>query len=269
MNKRIIVGLVLLSFVMVPGIAGAAFFDGDPWYMDTDWWELMPEESPPGVTPSLFDADDRLNWTVSPAWTGGDDASMIYASKWGLSPEDDFAVNVDFYYDHEGALANDEAGVALGLYCFADGETVDPYIITVGAENWWLGTENANKYGSQAELPAGPSWDDWDRMSDEGRLSINYNSTGHYVTVMCEDKIGDEYTTVGGTLYGGLDGMDVDHLGVFLGGWSDGAALGTGDAYLTNFQVTQGTVTPEPASVVLFLVGGASLAMARLRKRRK
>jgi hypothetical protein len=275
MCRKIVVGCAVALFavfMLSPGIAGAAFFDdsGGKWYMNLDdWWELRDIEDVPGVTPNLIDSDDKLNWTVSPAWTGGDESSRIYTSKWGFSPEEDFACNVDFHYDHTGTSEYDEAGVMFGLYCFADGETEDPYTIMVGAGNWWLGAESADKYGSYAELPAGTSEDDWDRTSDEGRLSINYNSTGHYVTVMCENKIGEEYTVAGGTLYGGLDGMEVDQLGAFVGGWSEGAALGTGEAYLTNFEVTQGTMTPEPASVVLFLVGGISLAAARLRKRRK
>jgi len=54
---------------------------------------------------------------------------------------------------------------------------------------------------------------------------------------------------------------------VYFGGSSEGAALGNGNAYLQNFDVHKGTITPEPVGDILFLIGGVSLAVLGMRKK--
>lgn len=271
MGKSIIVGLVLLSFIMIPGIAGADFFNGGPWYMESDWWGLYEDDDPEGRT-GLAEVGDNLEFTVDDEWTDRYGAIRSYSSEWAFKLDDDFEFSVDFHYDHIGTSKNDEAGVMIGLRYFAEGET-DPYTIGIGADNWWSSEGghqrgyflDTNIYGSEIN-----SW--WKRSENDGRFYVSYDVKDDRLTVTAFDWDSSEesYSFAGANRYAGLkNDVGLEHLGVFLGGWSDGADLDSGEAYLTNFQVTKGTMIPEPASTVLFLVGGISLAAARLRKRRK
>jgi len=268
MVKRIVVGLVLLSFLMIPGIARADFFDSsEDWYMDSSWWAQVEDEKPSGVTLALVDLNDRLEWNVSGTWPGNPDeeAFSVYGSGWQFDLEHDFDFTVDYRYDHEGAT---EAGVITGLYYFPGG-SFDPYTAEIGAENWWDGAANSNIYCAESDFPTSETESDWARSYNDGRFSASYISATDILTLEAFDWNGAAFVSTGSAAYAGIKVTDgVPYLGAIVGGWSEGANLASGNAYLKDFKVNGGTMTPEPVSSVLFLVGGASLVAARLRKRR-
>lgn len=262
----------------MPGVARSEFFSGNPWYMHSDCWVNVGGGDPIGVTSELVDTpgNDRLEWIVtSTGWTGAGDDDDVFrakASLWQFDLSTDFEFSVDFHYDHEGTYATDAAGVMMGLYYF-EGEEDEPYTAEVGAENWvsdWHGTglENKNVGWWGLDLSDSSEVDGWWRRdSNDGVLRISYNSSEDRLQLDALDRVDEVLEQIGSTNHFGLsDDLGVNYVGVFLGGWSEGAALASGDAYLENFQAS-GTITPEPVSSVLYVIGGASLAFFRYRRK--
>lgn len=66
------------------------------------------------------------------------------------------------------------------------------------------------------------------------------------------------------TIYNVVQGEWGGLIGPFLGGWSDGMVLASGEAHLDNFIVDSGNVIPEPATLSFLALG--SLALLRKLK---
>ena len=277
MDKKIIAGLAILSFLIIPGIANATFFDDGRWYMDSSWWVDYSDGDPPsGGTAEFVDTptNDRLDWLTS-GWTTGEDVFRAKASKWTFDLNDDFEFTIGFHYDHTGNYDTDEGGIEMGLYYFDDPSSSEPsHAFSIAADNWvseWhgAGLENRNVgwWGVSTPTVHIDGW--WPRYSNDGVLRISYNSSDDWLQIDALDDIGGgRLEQMGSTYYGDLRQSGLSQLGVYFAGWSEGAGLSSGDAYLQNFVVHKGTITPEPVSSILFLVGGASLAAVGYRRRK-
>jgi len=275
MGKKIVIALVIIGFLSVPGIARAAFFDGGPWYMDSSWWVDYSDGNPPSGTAELVDtpSNDRLDWLTS-GWTSGEDVFRAKVSKWAFVLNKDFEFAVGFHYDHTGAYNTDEGGIEMGLYYFDDPSSSEPsHTFSIAADNWvsdWgSGLSNKNVFWSSMELPnqEADSW--WERTKVDGLLWAQYDASEDELRFAALENTGSGYDVVGGAEYDNLKSeLGISQLGVYLGGWSEGAGLASGKAYLEDFNVNKGTITPEPVSSILFLVGAAPLAYFRYRKKK-
>lgn len=276
MDKRIAAGLMVVCFLIMPGIAKANFFDHSEgkWYMHPSQWEEFSSGFHVSET-ELVDQNNRLEWNTGSGWDDGSRAYRRRSSKWTFDLNDDFTFDVDFLYNYTGIREFDDGGIGIGLF----NATESSYAFSIAAENWWGNWngkyENGNTFKSSINLPEDErvrSW--WLRDTPTGKFRAHYNSSNDELKFTPMEELNpNQHIPVGEITYEGIKNLGINHLGVYLEGWSDGAGLvsgvATGEAYLENFQVTKGTITPEPVSSVLFLVGGASLVALRRRKQRK
>jgi len=113
-------GLAILSFLIIPGIANATFFDDGRWYVDFSQWEDYSVGVPPfGGTATLVDTpgNDRLDWITS-GWTNGQDVFRAKGSKWTFDLNNDFEFTVGVHYNHGGTYETDEGDIGVGIFRF-------------------------------------------------------------------------------------------------------------------------------------------------------
>ena len=269
MGKKFVIGLALIGFLSISGAAGAAFFDDD-WYMQPSWWQLYDMDSE-GRT-GLVDQNDRLEWITTSAtypngWTDGYDAFRCYGSKWAFELSNDFEFTVEFHYDHTGTYDTDEGGIEMGLVWFS-------HTFSIAAENWvsdWGSGSLSNKdiFYSSVQSPEMETESWWRRADSDGMLYARYDAGEDRLQFQALEGSYPDWEVVGGIDYEGLkSSLGLSQLRVYFGGWSEGAGLDSGDAYLRNFNVVNGAMIPEPASSILLIIGGAFLAAARLRRKK-
>lgn len=132
----------------------------------------------------------------------------------------------------------------------------------MGNVNVMSGTSLGLQFGLLGEpLGVNPLWQGrlWDTAGADVLMSFSYNTR--------EDMFTFSNSISGMTgQAGGLRGGGNDYLRIYLGGY--GGSLFGGTGYFDNFQITEGTVTPEPLSCALFLFGGGAIFVSK-RFRRK
>lgn len=275
MSKKIIMGLVIMSFLMLPGIAKADFFNDGRWYMDSSQWEYITDWDPEGRG-SLVDSDNKLNWITTSddypdGWIDDDDyeANRVYGSKWAFDLEDDFEFTVGFHYDHAGTCDTDEGGVGMVLVYWEGGAEEPSHVFSIDAGNSYWNGSNKNTFSSDMVTPSTETNSWWKRTDADGMFYARYDADEDRLQFSTLEGSYPTWEDVGGTSYYGLkNDLEFTQLRLAFTGWSDGAGLGEGNAYLKDFQVHNGTITPEPVSSVLFLVGGAFLAALRYKRRK-
>ena len=144
-----------------------------------------------------------------------------------------------------------------GLYCIKDG---DLRTWTLEADSW-VGTDpihNINVYLAE-ERNASQSWT---RGSPDGILQVRYEAAPDQLVLTAYEYQNNELLIVRSYTTNGLRTVD-DSMGVFVGGNTEGANLALGMAYLENFSVKNGTITPEPLSSILFIMGTAIIQIRR------
>lgn len=220
---------------------------------NTNLWTNMIVEEDEGEAKGkldFFEQNQRLEWTTASGWTDNSDNSCGYGSKWNFILDQDFEVKADFHYDHNAAFSSDEGGVYFGFL-----NPLNPgNYAAISARNHGI---NGNIYSAQG---LSVSETTWGRELISGQLSARYSAL--------EDQLYLSAPEGNAVIIPGFKSLGINELSVGLGGWSGGAKLNSGDAYLDNFQVTKGHITPEPLSCVLFLSGGAFLALNRRRNRK-
>lgn len=298
MKKNLFMAIMLVCFLVLPAIARASFFDdsGGKWWMNQDQWGMFYALDPEGRT-NLQDVNNRLELTAANGgWTDGYAADRDYISKWGFDTSHDFEFQTNFHYSHVGQVRSDRGTIGMGVMGFANSmqdpmqdpnwqqglTTEDLANLNRHLQAAWISAKNSvtptgfNYYGFYAERSILSTESDTSlgRTYPEGLFWAKYNAEQDSLSVKAYEKFGpgdtDLYNPVSSTYTGLRDFYNIDKLRVSLGGTSDGAGLAGGEAYLYNFQVNSGTMTPEPVSSILFLLGAGALgSRSLLRKRRK
>lgn len=254
--KKVLLAVVILIISVFPSLAQASWGDDNfnDNSMNTNFWTTMILENEDGGAKdnlSFFEQNQRLEWITPSQWTDNSDVSGGYASKWAFILDRDFAVNVDFHYDHTAAFPSDEGGVFLGV-----ASSGLSYMVGIAARNHG-GAAGGDIYQIGGNIPEF----NWTRTLLFGQLSAWYSAL--------EDKLYLGASEGDPVVIPGIKSSGINELSVGLEGWSGGAKLNGYDAYLDNFTVTKGHMTPEPISCVLFLVGGGALALMKKRRIRK
>ncbi|MFH1691849.1 MAG: PEP-CTERM sorting domain-containing protein [Candidatus Omnitrophota bacterium] len=259
--------VLVLGFLLMPAVAYAGFFDDGRWYMASDQW--MPYEENASGT-SLTDGSDRLNWQ-SDGWGDGHEAFRCYGSNWQFDLSEDFEFQVGYHHGHVGTFEGDDADIQVGLISFYPelGQTEPVYAFSLDASNNFRADSSYSKnlYTFYEYGPGGFEELDADRFADDGIFYAVYNAESDTLQLQAIEG----GAVVAGEDFGGLkSSFGLDELRVFLGGSTTGAALGSGDAYLQNFQMNVGSgVVPEPVSTSLFLLGAGVIGLRRRRKTSK
>lgn len=259
MKKVRLAVMLLIGFLCMPAVARADFFNDGRWYMDSSQWELIVAD--PENRTNLIDQNNRLEWITQPGWAHSYEPMRSYTSKWAFDLNYDFEFNVGFYYGHLAAqYPNDYGTVVTGLF-FGVPLQPDTYAFATGASSDVDYNNNpVRKFWSSNMVPGeAPAEYSWDRSNDSGIFYAYYNSLN--------DEL--QFSAEGGmATYTGLrNSLGLTQLGVLFAGDSDGASLASGDAYLENFNLVRGTMTPEPVSCALFLLGGGAMALVRRKKK--
>jgi hypothetical protein len=260
-------GLVISLFCLVfisPTYAG--FFDDGRDYMASGEWMEWNNFEVEGLT-ELYDKDSRLNFTAL-GWITEESSTSIYASKWRFNLDESFQIQVSAHYDHDAVEETDFGSVGFAVYGYnqegnllhfdvgsSNGYNYDSVSEQyVASDLYWAGYGNASEGTDKLD-------EYWVRTTTDADLFITYNAIGNGTLVLSaggQDIVIDDIRTE----------FDLDEFGVVFEGWSEGAGLAEGDAYLYSFNINQvnPVVTPEPVSSLLFVLGGAGLIARKMRK---
>ncbi len=262
MSKRIFVNLLAVIFLGIPSIAKANFFDDGRWYMDSSQWNVF--DADPLNRTSLVDQNNRLEWITAPGWTDTYEPIMGYGSKWAFDLKDDFEFSVGFNYEYIAThYPHDYGTVLTGLfYGNPNPQQTNSYTFATGASSDVDYNNNSKKqYWADIVVPGSmPVESNWSRMNDSGTLNAHYDSLNDELQFSAEGGV---------ATYAGLkSNLGLTQLNVFFAAGTDGAPLVSGDAYLNNFKLVKGTITPEPVSCALFLLGGGAMLIGRRLKKK-
>lgn len=266
MKRLFQIKLVVLGFLFMPVTAYAGFFDDGRWYMDSSHWDEVVVGDVSRT--NLSDSGDRLNWETS-GWTDGQCTARAKIADWAFDLRSDFDFSVNFRYSHTDTYFDDEGGIGVDLH--GDYNPSGICVSGIYAENWSTSTmKNLFRVDVDAGGAGGQgTW--WQRLKDNGMFSAHYDAAQDKLSFCGYEWEGSQMVLSNGMSYYGLrETVGVSALGLVFSGWSQGAGLIAGDAYLENFQVNSGvmTVTPEPVSSVLFLFGAGGLFIRRFRRKR-
>ncbi|MCX7927462.1 MAG: hypothetical protein N2606_04925 [Candidatus Omnitrophica bacterium] len=264
--KKSIILLVGTMIILISQSAYARFFDdesGTKWWMNPNQWQYL-SSSEEVQTVENFD-DDRLDVLSKPSTKRG---FAVFGSKWMLDLNNDFDLSIQYHYGHKGMQSDDEGYVVMGLYRFTD-DADNPLSAQIAAGNIMFSffpttPINFDIISADSSLPQTRSAL-WRRFSSDGILSMHYDSISNNLVMYSIE--GDEQFPMGIFTVENLRDVS-NYFGVFLGGSANkGASLEMGDAYLKNFNM-RGTITPEPVSSALFLVGAGAFGVVCLRKKK-
>jgi hypothetical protein len=269
--------LFVIAGLSAPSIARANFFDDSngKWWMDKDNWEVFTPMDPGGRI-EMMESGNNLVMNYAPGWaagwTDGYEGDNGYVSKWGLSLNNDFETTVDYHVGYKG---NKWAGLDFAVGYYVEGESL-PRL--AGTSVGWDGTPHNQFYyldfltknGFQGadiyNSTNSPDYVDgymrakYDAGTDTFRLDAFLYNDGA-ISPLGNLTFNNLKTT--------LNNAGADSLHVALLGATSGADFSDGQVYFTKFNLNQGTVTPEPLSCLLFLLGaGAFVGGRRLGKKR-
>lgn len=191
-----------------------------------------------------------------------------YANAWGLSTTNDFSFKVDFQHSRiSPAISGDQDwdfSIHLGLTKDWDnnvfleaGYGVNPHNVIESHSFFYSATEingfEVEKGEKDKTTDFGTLYMSYDANKDE----LNLSDTGYWAT--------DAWVTITGLLQGKWGG---DTVFPYIGGWSDGVVLNSGDAYLDNFIVDSGSVMviPAPGSIALGAIAVGLVGWLRRRR---
>ena len=237
-----IVGLMVLATSVSHALPSDNFNDNS---MDTSLWSLY-QDSP--AVDWLDETNQRLELRSTGVhnYSGAD----YYANAWGFSPTDNFSFRIDFKHDQiPPAIPGDQDwdfSVHLGLAKDWDNEIFleagyGVAVLPNTAHSFFYCATIIDGY----EYPKG----EMDKVADYGTLYISYDAdndelylsyTGYWANnawITIPDLLQDEW--------------NASFVFPYIGGWSDGVTLNSGNAYLDNFVVDSGSVTVVSAIALL------------------
>jgi hypothetical protein len=211
--------------------------------MDTSLWSIY-QESPTIVW--LNETNQRLE--LRSTGVHNDAGADYCANAWGFSPTKDFSFKIDFKHDQSPPLNPDDRdwdfSVHLGL-----AKDWDNHVFLESGYGV-AGPSSAHSFFYCATIVNGyeDSKGEMDKVIDYGTLYISYDAdkdelylsnTGYWDT--------NAWITIPDLLQGEWDASLVFP---YIGGWSDGVTLNSGNAYLDNFVVDNGEDGPETGNMV-------------------
>jgi hypothetical protein len=244
--KKMIVGLVLASLLIVPAIAQA---DGEGSYWEGLFWNSTATEK---GNFEVVSQDDRLQYTADiPEYAGPSNDSATYRAVKAV----DFAGDFEYYveYNLSPDTAHSEMGLTFGLMSDSSKTFAKMY--------------SQNGVDRKYRTFNGSFSDPTDRTYLKGSLDLKYTAGTNLLEITLFDG---ENVTVGTTT--SFENFYNQNMGgtynVFLNGYSGGDDVSNGEAYFKLFEdrTPEGPVAPEPVSSALFLIGGGALAFMRRKK---
>jgi len=257
MKKVIINFLLVLAVSMTTPIYAHAspvvsdFFDSNKgWWMDESQW-TNKSNNEDGTNISISQVGSRLeavSTVVPPVGNGGD---ATYVSKWGFNLSESFAFTVGFNYNPVNTATG---AMFVGIWPTQNSE--DHYVHMYGGN-----ISSSPQYQWEWSLPSGDGSEFSTRTGTNGTFSVSYDSALKQM-IFASGSAAKTFELAAFVEPG-------DMVNVVMGAGTMGALFNGSEAYLTNFNVSQGTpiATPEPVSSALFLLGGAALAARKMRKK--
>ncbi len=259
MLKRIVfLGVLFLTLIVSP--ARADFFDSSDWWMSPSQW-VDNSAFDPADHISVNDVNDRLEFSADFSLNQSEGWEMM-VSKWNLSLDEDFDLAVSYYHDvntaENGMLYSDLE------FNLVDGRmdpltTAEPqYIFALGARSRVNGISSLAGL-STIETPGNEENNFWARAVEGGIITAKYDS----VSDVLEMKMFENGSSEGmGITVPGLKSVyELDSLKVVLGAGSEDVPFGGEHAYFKDLKIDSAKITPEPVSSLLFLLGGAAMAV--------
>ena len=249
MRKSITISNVVVLMFLTTSVSHALPSDNfNDNSIDTSLWNLYQD------SPTILWLDET-NQRLELLSTGVHNEAYAdyYANAWGFSTTNDFSFRVDFQHGQiPPAISGDtnwDFSVHLGL-----GKDWDNNVFLEAGYGVYQ-VNDSHSFFYSATLINGSEVEkgEKDKTTDFGTLYMSYDAnkdelylsdTGYWAT--------DAWITVPGLLQGTWGGNTVFP---YIGGWSDGVVLNSGDAYLDNFIVDSGTVVPVPTAVILGSIG--------------
>ena len=245
--EQTVILFVVVLFVLYPSAYADISDNFNDNSMDTSLWSLY-QESPAIVW--LDESNQRLE--LRSTGTHNDEYADYYANAWDFLLTDDFSLRIDFKHDQiPPAIPGDQDwdfSVHLGLAKDWDND------VFLEAGYGVDGPTTAHSFFYCATIVDGyeDPKGEVDKVTDYGTLYISYDAdndelylsyTGYWAT--------NAWVTIPGLLQGE---WDASFVFPYIGGWSDGVAIDSGNAYLDNFVVDSGTivytnVVPVPVSI--------------------
>jgi hypothetical protein len=249
--RNLLIAITVLGILLAPHNAIASWFDDfNDGVMGSQWFYVDDGNA----KTSLFEQDGVLNFTAS-GMGATENSGKVYASNTPVALSSDFQFKVWFYNNYAGAY---QGFMSLSLAKLSEeGQPLINAMMLATNEG-----ENKKFYARIVE-EGGPSLFSWkDARNTSGWLGMRYTVSGDLLEFGGFDDAGNFMT---GTSYSGFSSLfGPDPIYIAISGKSIGAEIPLGMANLDNFQ---GGVVPEPVSTVLFLAGGAVLAVRRFRRK--
>ena len=262
--KLISLLIICFSFCFI-NMANAAYWMDDNFSqagMDTSKWEAQGAAGPETVLEER--GDGTLSWYTT--GTVSSHTEKQYFSTWAFNAGNDFQFQVDAYYGHTGGsrssllmgIASNQTAQGINVFAAAEGNS------TSGITNYHA-LYFENLYGTFESTDDGVSHN-FDRV----RLTATYDKDTNILNYKMV-PLDTQWDVLPGSYEANMTTSLNDYGNswrVMLGGSIEpGAQLNYGEAYFNDFKVSGSTVTPEPASFLLFGIGSTVLML--WRKKRK
>ena len=266
--KKIFVLMLVAGILFAASTANAESWSDDfnDSVMDESlWWrvsndpDLLPENQ------ALNETGGVLRWDPSTSYSGGEH----YGSTWTVGFDNDFMFRTDFYAPVATHSCEGESMVHMAMVRLDADDT--PTLVSEIEAGWKNGSNPEYAFfgaviGSAVEgVPV--FWEEEVvREIEAGWIGMRYTVLTDLMEFGAFD-LGEPDTgdAVWSTEYAGFTADFGDApMHIAIGGWAEVGMSGAPMMYLDNFE---GSVAPEPLSSVLFLVGGASIAFIRKRKK--
>ena len=249
--KNLLITLLISGLLFMPRMVKAESWSDnfDDGTRDTSLW------STGGTTDtmtSLSESDGALSFNAA-GLSSSDQSSKNYNSTWTVDFTQDFQFTAK-YNNSSSITGGQYGGVELGLHTLSS-----DFELWTSAENSWnAGTGTAGKI-FDATI-AGESLHVQTNRLDSGLIGVRYTAGAADTLAFLGTNTAGE-TAVIAEYQNFRSKINPEPLHVYLRGWSEGAN------FSASFDDFQGSVSPEPISAALFLLGGASLVIKHYRKK--